>query len=63
MIENIKAIKLLILIATLIVGYLSIKNMLTKEDEEESARTFKQQDWKINKRRAKHILEKKEETK
>lgn len=58
MLENITAIKWLIVIATIIVGYNSIKNLLSDEEVEESARTFKQQDWKINRFRAKHILEK-----
>lgn len=58
MVENITAIKYLILIATLIVGYNIIKSMLDDEEEEESARTFKQQDWRVNRFRAKHILEK-----
>lgn len=59
-VDNIIAIKLLLLIPIAIIIFYKIYQLYEEDQATEKGvkRTFKQQDWKVNRRRAKHIVEK-----
>ncbi|MDD2208155.1 MAG: hypothetical protein PHG03_00120 [Bacilli bacterium] len=55
---NLTTIKYLCMISLLIVCCLNFKKRIKHDPDDETAKTFRQQDWKVNRFNAKHIVEK-----